>query len=38
VLAAIERGGAGSGTMPAGLLQGQDAELVSDYVARVAGK
>jgi len=38
VLNAIEQGGAGSGTMPPGLLQGEDAKLVSDYVARVAGK
>jgi cytochrome c oxidase subunit 1 len=38
VLNAIQRGGAGSGTMPPGLLQGEDAKLVSDYIARVAGK
>jgi mono/diheme cytochrome c family protein len=37
VLQAIERGGAGSGTMPPALLQGEDAEHVSDYVAEVAG-
>jgi heme/copper-type cytochrome/quinol oxidase subunit 1 len=38
VLKAIEQGGAGNGTMPAGLLHGEDAKVVSDYVARVAGK
>jgi cytochrome c oxidase subunit 1 len=38
VLAAIEKGGAGSGTMPAALLQGDDARLVSDYVADTAGE
>jgi cytochrome c553 len=38
VLNAIENGGTGSGRMPAGLLQGQDAEDVAIYVARVAGQ
>jgi mono/diheme cytochrome c family protein len=46
VLAAIENGGTidpenqprGSGRMPAGLLQGADAEKVAEYVAAVAGK
>lgn len=37
VLSAIEIGGAGSGAMPAGLLTGDDAVAVSDYVASVAG-
>jgi sulfite dehydrogenase len=37
VLSAIENGGAGSGAMPAGLLQGSDAQAVSDYVASAAG-
>jgi mono/diheme cytochrome c family protein len=37
VLSAIELGGAGSGAMPAGLLTGDDAVAVSDYVASVAG-
>jgi hypothetical protein len=38
VEAAIENGGAGSGQMPAGLLAGQEAEAVSEYVSSVAGK
>jgi mono/diheme cytochrome c family protein len=38
VLNAIENGGTGQGRMPAGLLQGQDAEDVAEYVARVAGQ
>jgi len=38
VLTAIEKGGAGSGTMPPALLQGDDAKLVADYVAKSAGK
>jgi len=38
VLNAIENGGTGQGRMPAGLLQGQDAQDVADYVARVAGQ
>jgi mono/diheme cytochrome c family protein len=38
VLNAIENGGTGQGRMPAGLLQGQDAEDVASYVARVAGQ
>jgi mono/diheme cytochrome c family protein len=38
VLNAIENGGTGQGRMPAGLLQGQDAEDVAAYVARVAGQ
>ena len=38
VLNAIRRGGTGDGRMPAGLLQGQDAQHVADYVARVAGQ
>jgi cytochrome c551 len=37
VLAAIENGGTGSGAMPAGLLSGDDATQVADYVASVAG-
>jgi cytochrome c oxidase subunit 1 len=37
VLAAIEKGGLGTGTMPAGLLQGAEAEQVADYVAKSAG-
>jgi cytochrome c553 len=35
---AIENGGTGQGRMPAGLLQGQDAEDVAAYVERVAGQ
>ena len=38
VLNAIKNGGTGQGRMPANLLEGRDAELVSDYVSRVAGK
>jgi mono/diheme cytochrome c family protein len=38
VLNAIRRGGTGQGRMPAGLLQGADADAVATYVARVAGK
>jgi mono/diheme cytochrome c family protein len=38
VLNAIENGGTGQGRMPAGLLQGEDAENVARYVARVAGQ
>jgi cytochrome c553 len=38
VLKAIEEGGTGSGRMPAQLLEGEDAEAVSAYVAKVAGR
>jgi mono/diheme cytochrome c family protein len=38
VLNAIENGGTGQGRMPAGLLEGEDAEDVARYVARVAGQ
>jgi mono/diheme cytochrome c family protein len=38
VEAAIENGGAGSGQMPAGLLAGQEATAVAEYVSSVAGK
>lgn len=38
VLAAIENGGTGEGRMPAGLLEGENAELVAAYVAEVAGR
>ena len=37
VLAAIEGGGAGSGQMPAGLLSGDEARQVAEYVAASAG-
>ena len=37
VLKAIRRGGTGQGRMPAGLLEGADAEGVAAYVAKVAG-
>jgi len=37
VLAAIENGGAGSGVMPAGLVEGEQAQQVADYVGEVAG-
>lgn len=36
--AAIENGGAAGTQMPKVLLEGEDAKLVSDYVAAVAGK
>jgi mono/diheme cytochrome c family protein len=35
---AIKNGGSGQDRMPAGLLQGGDAQAVSEYVARVAGQ
>lgn len=38
VLAAIANGGSGDLRMPAGLLEGKDAELVALYVSRVAGR
>jgi mono/diheme cytochrome c family protein len=38
VLNAIKRGGTGSGRMPPGLLEGEDAEAVATYVADVAGR
>lgn len=38
VASAIETGAGGGGQMPAGILQGEDAELVADFVARVAGQ
>ncbi len=37
VLNAIENGGTGQGLMPAGLLQGEEARDVAEYVAKVAG-
>ena len=38
VLNAIENGGTGQGRMPAGVLEGEDAEDVATYVAKVAGQ
>jgi heme/copper-type cytochrome/quinol oxidase subunit 1/mono/diheme cytochrome c family protein len=38
VLAAIQNGGLGSGTMPPGLLQGTEAQQVADFVSQNAGK
>lgn len=38
VEAAIKNGGASGLQMPKGLLEGEDAKLVSEYVAAVAGK
>ena len=38
VLAAIKRGGTGTGRMPPGLLDGADADAVATYVAAVAGR
>jgi mono/diheme cytochrome c family protein len=37
VLNAIKNGGTGQGLMPAGLLEGQEAQDVANYVAKVAG-
>jgi cytochrome c553 len=38
VLSAIKIGGTGQGRMPAGLLEGQNARNVADFVSTVAGK
>ena len=38
VLSAIKIGGTGQGRMPAGLLQGQNAQAVAAWVSSVAGK
>lgn len=38
ILAAIKNGGTGQGRMPANLLQGESAEAVAAYVAKVAGR
>jgi len=38
VMSAIEKGGLGSGQMPAGLLQGKEEAAVAEYVSSVAGK
>jgi cytochrome c553 len=38
VLSAIEKGGLGSGTMPANIVTGKDADAVATYVSTVAGK
>jgi mono/diheme cytochrome c family protein len=38
VLHAIKIGGTGDGRMPSGLLQGEDAQQVADYVSTVAGQ
>ena len=38
VLNAIKLGGTGSGRMPPGLLEGEDADAVATYVADVAGR
>jgi cytochrome c553 len=38
VLNAIKRGGTGTGRMPPGLLEGEDADAVATYVADVAGR
>ena len=38
VLNAIRRGGTGQGRMPAGLLEGEEAQDVAIYVSRVAGQ
>jgi mono/diheme cytochrome c family protein len=38
VLGAIKNGGAGSGTMPANIVTGKDADAVATYVSTVAGQ
>jgi len=38
VLNAIKNGGTGSGRMPPGLLEGENADAVATYVANVAGR
>jgi mono/diheme cytochrome c family protein len=38
VLSAIEIGGTGENRMPAGLLEGENADLVAAYVSEVAGR
>jgi mono/diheme cytochrome c family protein len=38
VASAIEKGGAGSGAMPANIVTGEEAEAVATYVSSVAGK
>ena len=38
VLSAIKIGGTGQGRMPSGLLQGDNAKAVAEYVSSVAGK
>jgi mono/diheme cytochrome c family protein len=38
VLTAIEEGGTGTGTMPANIVTGKEAEDVAEYVSSVAGK
>jgi cytochrome c6 len=38
VLSALKNGGLGSGTMPANILTGKDADTVATYVSTVAGK
>src|SRR6218665_568153 len=37
VVNAIKNGGTGQGLMPAGLLEGQEAEDVANYISKVAG-
>ena len=38
VVGAVKNGGTGQGRMPAGLLEGEEAEAVGAYVAKVASK
>ncbi len=38
VFNAIRNGGTGQGRMPAGLLGGEDAQAVAEYISKVAGK
>lgn len=37
VLSAIERGGTGTGAMPAGIVAGRDADRIAEFVAEVSG-
>ena len=38
MVSAIKKGGLGSGTMPANIVTGKDAEAVATYVSSVAGQ
>jgi hypothetical protein len=38
VLTAIEIGGLGTGTMPAGIIEGDQAQAVADFIAQNAGQ
>jgi hypothetical protein len=38
IITAIENGGTGQGLMPAGLLEGEEAQDVAEYVSKVSGQ